>query len=59
MATPRPRLPLTVRTINPADAALLADLEAAAHLQRTTSRQLVADIVARALGPKFAKHIAA
>lgn len=41
------------------DAALVADLKAAAHLQRCRPEALVADIVARTLGPRFAKQIAA
>ena len=41
------------------DAALLEDLKAAAHLQRRRPAELVADIVANTLGPRFAKQIAA
>ena len=48
--------------INPTDltedGALLADIKAAAHLQRRTPADLVAGIVARTLGPRFAKQIA-
>lgn len=40
------------------DATLLADLKAAAHLQRRTPADLVAGIVARTLSPRFAKQIA-
>lgn len=42
-----------------ADAALLEDLKAAAHLQRRRPAELVADIVARTLGPRFAKQVEA
>lgn len=39
------------------DAALLADLKAAAHLQRRRPAELVADIIANTLGPRFTKQI--
>lgn len=54
---PGRRPPVTLRAID--DAALLADLHAAAHLKRTTPRALVADIIRQNLGPQFAPQVAA
>ena len=41
------------------DPPLLKDPDAVAHLKRTTRTQVVADIVQRTLGPKFASQVAA
>lgn len=59
---PRPlKREVTVRTthITADDFALLQDLDAVAHLRRTSRDAVVADIIQRTLGPKFAPHVAA
>jgi hypothetical protein len=56
-----PKREVTLRTtdITADDLTLLKDLDAVAHLKRTTRTQVVADIVRRTLGPKFATQVAA
>lgn len=56
-----PKREVTLRTtdITADDLTLLKDLDAVAHLKRTTRTQVVADIVQRTLGPKFAPQVAA
>lgn len=56
-----PKREVTLRTtdITADDLTLLKDLDAVAHLKRTTRTQVVADIVRRTLGPKFAPQVAA
>mgnify|MGYP006371158595 CR=1 FL=1 len=58
------RPPQRAVTLRPAaitadDLTLLQDLDAVAHLKRTTRTQVAADIVQRTLGPKFASQVAA
>ena len=55
----RPRREVLLRPIDPDDSELIADLRAAAHLQRTTPREIIVDVVKRKLGPRFAKHLSA
>jgi hypothetical protein len=56
-----PKREITLRTqaITADDLVLLKDLDAVAHLKRCTRTQVVADIVQRTLGPKFAPQVAA
>lgn len=53
--------PVAIKTnaITNDDKELLADLRAAARLTRTTPSGFIAATIAKKLGPKFAKHIAA
>lgn len=66
-ATPQPDtgcpVPLEV-AVNPApalqdDEQLLKDLQAVAHLQRRSPAQVVADLVAKTLGPTFTSQVRA
>jgi hypothetical protein len=50
---------LRTAAITADDLQLLQDLDAVAHLKRTTRTAVVADIVQRTLGPKFAPQVAA
>jgi len=56
-----PKHPVAIKTnaITNDDKELLADLRAAARLTRTTPSGFIAATIAKKLGPKFAKHIAA
>lgn len=58
---PAPKREVTLRTttITADDTALLKDLDAVAHLTRRSRTDVVADIVKRTLGPKFARQVAA
>ena len=62
MARPNPKRPrreILLRPIHPDDSELIADLHAAARLQRTTPREIIAEVVKRKLGPRFSKHLSA
>lgn len=54
-----PKREVTLRTtdITADDLTLLKDLDAVAQLQRKSRTQVVADIVQRTLGPKFARQV--
>jgi hypothetical protein len=56
---PKREVHLRTTDITADDLTLLKDLDAVAHLKRTTRTQVVADIVQRTLGPKFAPQVAA
>ena len=56
---PKREVALRTADITADDLTLLKDLDAVAQLKRTTRTQVVADIVQRTLGPKFAPQVAA
>ncbi len=56
---PKREVHLRTADITADDLTLLKDLDAVAQLKRTTRTQVVADIVQRTLGPKFAPQVAA
>lgn len=53
--------PISIKTeaITNDDKELIADLRAAARLTRTTPSGFIAATIAKRLGPKFARHLAA
>ena len=57
----KPPLPVSIKTeaITNDDKELIADLRAAARLTRTTPSGFIAATIAKRLGPKFARHLAA
>lgn len=59
-ATP-PKREVTLRTkdITADDLTLLHDLDAVAHLQRTTRTAVIAELIKRTLPPRLATHVAA
>lgn len=56
---PKREVALRTADITADDLALLQDLDAVAHLKRTTRTQVIADIVQRTLGPNLAPQVAA
>jgi len=56
---PKREVHLRTTDITADDLTLLKDLDAVAHLKRCSKSDVVADIVKRTLGPKFATQVAA
>ena len=58
---PPPKREITLRTqsITDDDVVLIKDLDAVAHLKRTTRSQVVADLIKKTLGDGFADQIKA
>ncbi len=57
--TPKREVTLRTKDITDDDLTLLKDLDAVAHLQRTTRTAVIADLVKRTLHPRFSTHVAA